>query len=185
MDNNIDTGIGHTTPDTYWKTLQDYGEKVQRAVPLAMTGMGLAGLAGASYYLGKANVVRDPQERNRIRELELRDTQISDIASKYFTDNLKLKTIVSGLETENVRVEGRERFLSGIIDRMVYGMNDEDDLIKSSSAGASSAQLNPISHDQIVERQRAERIRNEGQSLTTLERISREGERLGILGGED
>jgi len=179
MDNNIDTGIGHTTPDTYWKTLQDYGEKVQRSVPLAMTGMGLAGLAGASYYLGKTNVVKDPQEQNRIKELELRDKGLSDIGMNQIRDIIKLKT-------ENERLEGRERFLSGqIANNMGYGMLDTDDLIKSSSAGASSAQLNPISHDQIVERQRAERIRNEGQSLTTLERISREGERLGILGGED
>ena len=177
MEHNIDTGVGHTTPDTYWKTIQNYGESVQRNIPLAMTGMGLAGLAGASYYLGKANVVRDPQGRNRIKELK----------------------------KENVRLEGRERFLSDLLNQGM-GFS-EPELTQTSSAVASKTQeqtelvrtgsgsqalkrarerayegllksnepvasktqtLNPISHDQIVERQQQRRSGDEGQVLRPL-----------------
>ena len=198
MEHNIDTGVGHTTPDTYWKTIQNYGEAVQRNIPLAMTGMGLAGLAGASYYLGKANVVRDPQERNRIKELELRDKRLSDIGMGQIQDIIKLKK-------ENVRLEGREKFLSNLLNQ---GMGfSEPELTQTSSAVASKTQeqtelvrtgsgsqalkrarerayegllksnepvasktqtLNPISHDQIVERQQQRRSRDEGQVLRPL-----------------
>jgi hypothetical protein len=138
--------------------------------------MGLAGLAGASYYLGKANVIRDPQERNRIKELELRDKRLSDIGMGQIQDIIKLKK-------ENVRLEGRERYLSDLLNRgLGFG---EPDLIQTSSAVASKTQtLNPISHDEIVERQQQRRARDEGQVLRPLNELMEQHNELINLVGE-
>jgi hypothetical protein len=61
----------------------------------------------------------------------------------------------------------------------------EPDLIQTSSAVASKTQtLNPISHDEIVERQQQRRARDEGQVLRPLNELMEQHNELINLVGE-
>ncbi len=67
MGTNIDTGIGHTTPDSYWNTIATYGENVKNlfpSVPLVPTSALLVGGAlGSTAFRAYQNLNR-PQPTN-------------------------------------------------------------------------------------------------------------------------
>ena len=62
MGTNIDTGIGHTTPDSYWNTIANYGDTAKNmlpSVPLAPTSALLVGGAlGASAFRAYQNIFK-------------------------------------------------------------------------------------------------------------------------------
>ena len=64
--NALETGVGHTTPSSYWEAIQDYGASASKQIPLAMTATSLGILGTASYYGNNLTPKTDPEliERN-------------------------------------------------------------------------------------------------------------------------